>query len=49
MVEFYFKKILEKVDKCNEIIYGERLLVSQGNSVNDNLFKSPRSIPRRLF
>ncbi|MFW1842780.1 hypothetical protein ACG9YY_07445 [Acinetobacter pittii] len=35
-----FKKLLEEVDKCNEIIYGERFLLNQDNSFNDGLFKS---------
>ncbi|MDA3452535.1 MULTISPECIES: hypothetical protein [Acinetobacter] len=35
-----FKKLLEEVDKCNEIIYGERFLLNQDNSFSDDLFKS---------
>ncbi|MFG4597606.1 hypothetical protein ACFZ93_03490, partial [Acinetobacter baumannii] len=35
-----FKKLLEEVGECNEIIYGEGFLINQVNSVNDDLFKS---------
>lgn len=45
-----FKKLLEEVDDCNEIIYGERFLINQVNSVNDDLFKSYlRCIPENDF
>lgn len=49
-MQVFFKKLLEKVDKCNEIIYGEKFLVQQNNSVNDDLFKSYLScIPENDF
>lgn len=45
-----FKKLLEEIDDCNEIIYGERFLINQVNSVNDDLFKSYLScIPENDF
>ncbi|HCA5724760.1 TPA: hypothetical protein MW319_003774 [Acinetobacter baumannii] len=45
-----FKKLLEEVDECNEIIYGERFLINPDNSVNDDLFKSYLScIPENDF
>lgn len=45
-----FKKLLEEIDDCNEIIYGERFLINQVNSVNDVLFKSYLSyIPENDF
>lgn len=45
-----FKKLLEEVGECNEIIYGEGFLINQVNSVNDDLFKSYLScIPENDF
>lgn len=45
-----FKKLLEEIDDCNEIIYGERFLINQVNSVNDDLFESYLScIPENDF
>ncbi|EPJ4345839.1 DUF3939 domain-containing protein, partial [Acinetobacter baumannii] len=45
-----FNDLLKKIDECNEIIYGERFLINQDNSVNDDLFKSYLScIPENDF
>ncbi|MEQ1454637.1 hypothetical protein [Acinetobacter seifertii] len=45
-----FKKLLDEVVKCNEIIYGEIFLINQDNSVSDELFKSYLScIPENDF
>lgn len=45
-----FKKLLEEIDDCNEIIYGERFLINQVDYVNDDLFKSYLScIPENDF
>ena len=45
-----FKKLLEEVDKYNEIIYGERFLINPDNFDNDDLFKSYLScIPENDF
>jgi len=49
-VQVCFKKLLEEVGECNEIIYGEGFLINQVNSVNDDLFKSYLScIPENDF
>jgi len=49
-VQVCFKKLLERVDECNEIIYGEGFLINQVNSVDDDLFKSYlRCIPENDF
>ncbi|MEI1703020.1 hypothetical protein V8P79_11350 [Acinetobacter baumannii] len=45
-----FKKLLEEVDKYNEVIYGERFLINPDNFDNDDLFKSYLScIPENDF
>jgi hypothetical protein len=49
-VQVCFKKLLEEVDKYNEIIYGERFLINPDNFDNDDLFKSYLScIPENDF
>ena len=45
-----FRHLLNKIDKCNEVIFGKKLLVIQNNSDDEDLFKKYLSfIPENDF